>query len=366
VSAAAGSGSFCTTTQFASLCVAPEGTIREALDHIDTNRKGIVLVVDDRRRLLGTLTDGDLRRAILAGCGLDTPASAVLQRKAAAAPVTAPIDADHATLLASLREHTIRQLPLLDAEGCVAGLVMLDDLLPEEVLPLQAVIMAGGFGKRLHPLTESMPKPMLHVGDKPVMELIVNQLREAGIRTVNVTTHFEPDKIKDHFGDGSGFGVAMNYVAEDSPLGTAGALSLMDDKAEPLLVINGDILTEVDFRALLAFHREHGADLTVGVRQYDFQVPYGVIESDGVEVTGVHEKPVLNFFVNAGIYLLEPSVHAHIPQGERFDMTDLIKRLLAEGRPVASFPIVEYWLDIGQHADYQRAQEDVKSGKFGS
>lgn len=350
----------------AAFCLTSGDSIREALRVIDAGRRGIALVVDAEQRLLGTLTDGDLRRAILAGDALDAPVTAVSARKAAVVPVTAPIDADHATLLATMREHTIRQLPLLDAAGRVAGLVTLDDLLPEEVLPLQAVIMAGGFGKRLHPLTESMPKPMLHIGDKPVMEVIVNQLREAGIRTVNVTTHFEPEKIKDHFGDGSGFGVTMNYVAEDSPLGTAGALSLMDDKAEPLLVINGDILTEVDFRALLAFHREHGADLTVGVRQDHFQVPYGVIESDGVEVKGVHEKPVFNFFVNAGIYLLEPSVHAHIPQGERFDMTDLIKRLLAEGRPVASFPIVEDRLDIGQHADYQRAQEDVKSGKFGS
>ena len=138
----------------------------------------------------------------------------------------------------------------------------------------------------------------------------------------------------------------------------------MESKDEPLLVINGDILTEVDFRAMMAFHREHTADLTVAVRQYDFQVPYGVIDSDGERVTGVHEKPMLNFFVNAGIYLLEPSVHAHIPNGQRFDMTDLIKALLAAGRPVASFPIVEYWLDIGQHADYRQAQEDVKSGRF--
>lgn len=351
-------------TDLENFCIAPADTLRAVLAAIDRNRRGIALVVDAERRLLGTLTDGDLRRAILAGCSLDQPVSTVLAAKRATPPVTAPLSADHPTLLASLREHSIRQLPLLDAEGRVAGLVTLDDLLPEEVLPLQAVIMAGGFGQRLRPLTEKLPKPMLPVGEKPVMELIINQLRDAGIHTVNVTTHFQPEKIRDYFGDGATFGVDLRYVSEESPLGTAGALSLMESKDEPLLVINGDILTEVDFRAMRAFHREHSADLTVAVRQYDFQVPYGVIDSDGVAVTGVHEKPVLNFFVNAGIYLLEPSVHAHIPSGRRFDMTDLIKALIAADRPVASFPIVEYWLDIGQHADYRQAQEDVKSGRF--
>lgn len=354
------------TTDLDAVSIHHDQSIRDALTVIDRNRRGIALVLDDRQHLLGTLTDGDLRRAILAGAALDTPLKVALERKGNAAPVTARVDADHATLLSTMRERVIRHLPLLNEDGAVAGLVTLDELLPDEVIPLQAVIMAGGFGKRLHPLTESLPKPMLPVGDKPVMELLVNQLREAGIQTVNVTTHFEPEKIKDHFGDGSNFGVAMNYVSEESPLGTAGSLRLLEGSNEPLLVINGDILTQVDFRAMLAFHREHKADVTVAVRQYDFQVPYGVIECVGSMVRTVHEKPVFNFFVNAGIYLLEPSVRECIPEGERFDMTDLIDHLLAKQRPVASFPIVEYWLDIGQHADYQQAQEDVRSGKFES
>ena len=353
-------------TDLDAVCVREEQSIRDVLTAIDRSRRGIALVLDDRRHLLGTLTDGDLRRAILAGAALDTPLKVALERKGNAAPVTARADADHATLLSTMRERGIRHLPLLNEDGAVGGLVTLDELLPDEVIPLQAVIMAGGFGKRLHPLTESLPKPMLPVGDKPVMELLVNQLREAGIQTVNVTTHFEPEKIKDHFGDGSNFGVSMNYVSEESPLGTAGSLRLLKGSDEPLLVINGDILTQVDFRAMLAFHREHKADVTVAVRQYDFQVPYGVIECAGSMVRTVHEKPVFNFFVNAGIYLLEPSVRECIPHGERFDMTDLIDHLLARQRPVASFPIVEYWLDIGQHADYQQAQEDVRSGKFES
>ncbi len=348
-------------------CVAQDCTVRQALQQIERASTGIALIIDDAQRLLGTMTDGDARRSILNGLQLDSPVSEILARKAksaAAKPLTVPEGTPRETILRLMQERVIRHVPVVDGHGRVVELVTLEELMPKDGPPLQAVIMAGGFGKRLYPLTENLPKPMLPVGDKPLMELIVNQLKDAGIDKVNVTTHFEPGKIKDHFGDGSSFGVQMNYVSEETPLGTAGALSLMDEKGAPLLVINGDILTQVDFRAMLAFHREHHADLTVGVRQYDFQVPYGVIESDGAMVTGVQEKPTMNFFVNAGIYLLEPSVHDDIPQGQRFDMTDLIKALLSKGRPVANFPIVEYWLDIGQHADYIRAQEDIKGEQF--
>jgi NDP-sugar pyrophosphorylase family protein len=318
----------------------------------------MVAIVDEQRKLIGTLTDGDVRRAMLAGTDLTAPLSQIVHDQK---PVWARLETEHRTLLSLMHERGVKQVPLLDDSGRMADLVTLEDLLPDEVVPLQAVIMAGGFGQRLRPLTENLPKPMLPVGDKPVMELLIDQLRESGIHKVNVTTHYEPEKIRGYFGDGQAFGVDLNYVSEQSPLGTAGALSLMGEKSETLLVINGDILTQVDFRAMLAFHRDHKAAVTVGVRQYDLQVPYGVVESNGVEVTGLREKPVLNFFVNAGIYLLEPSVHQFIPNGQRSDMTDLIKILLKEGHLVASFPIVEYWLDIGQHADYAKAQEDIKT-----
>ncbi|MDR3400913.1 MAG: nucleotidyltransferase family protein [Chthoniobacter sp.] len=349
-------------SDLSSFVLSSAAPLRAAAECINTNRHGIALVVDAQRRLIGTITDGDIRRAVLAGFALERGVLELLASHPA--PVTAPLGTSTAEILRRMREASVRQLPLLDAEGCVADVALMKEMVKENDQPIQAVIMAGGFGQRLRPLTESLPKPMLPVGEKPMMELIINQLRDSGINKVNVTTHFEPEKIKSYFGDGSDFGVDLNYVSEESPLGTAGALSLMDEKHERLLVINGDILTEVDFRAMLSYHCEHGADLTVAVRAYDFQVPYGVIESDGMVVTGVQEKPVMQFFVNAGIYLLEPSVHRHIPQDQHFDMTDLIKQLVAVGRPVASFPVVEYWLDIGQHADYQRAQDDVKSGKF--
>jgi len=239
-------------------------------------------------------------------------------------------------------------------------------LLPDRALPLQAVIMAGGGGTRLRPLTENVPKPMLPVNDRPLMELIIEQLSQAGIRQVNVTTHYKGQQIVDHFGDGQDFGVELNYINEDRPLGTAGALGLMKTPQEPVLVINGDVLTQLNFRAMFDYHREHQADLTVAVRKYDLNVPYGVIESDGAFVRGLVEKPLLSFFVNAGIYLLEPSVHRYIPHGQRFDMTDLIQRLLEEERPVVSFPVVEYWLDIGLHADYKQAQEDIENRRLES
>lgn len=343
------------------LTVARTATIREALHAINRNLRGIVIVLDDAKQVLATLTDGDLRRAILGGAKLDDGIEVALREKKNR-PVTAPHTTGHAECLHILREHQIRQLPLVDEAGCFCGMVVLDDLIPKEVVPLQAVIMAGGYGKRLHPLTQDLPKPMLPVGDRPLMEHIVEQLRESGVHRINVSTHYMPDKIVEHFGDGSAFGVEIDYVSEESPLGTAGALGLLENVKETLLIINGDILTGVDFRAMREFHQEHNAVITVGVRQYDFQVPYGVIECDEWRVKRLHEKPVFHFFVNAGIYLVEPEALKHIPKNERCDMTDLIERLTKEGLPVASFPVVEYWLDIGRHSDYERAQEDLRSG----
>jgi len=349
------------------LLAAPNSSIREVMTCIDCNTKGIALVVDEARRLLGTVTDGDIRRAILARVSFEAPVSELLAHKASSPypkPVTALVGTERAALLQLMQKHTIRHMPLLDDSGRVVDLVTLDELLPDHVLPVQAVIMAGGAGKRLHPLTEEIPKPMLSVGGRPLMERIVEQLCEAGIQQINITTHYKSEKIAAHFGDGSNFGVNINYVVEDRPLGTAGALGLVEKLDTPLLVINGDILTQVNLRAMLDYHQEHKADLTVAVRKYDLKVPYGVIESDGAFVQKLAEKPTHSFFVNAGIYLLEPSVYHHVPHGQRFDMTDLIQLLLDEEHPVASFPIVEYWLDIGQPADFAQAQEDIENGRF--
>lgn len=346
----------------AGLCIAQGACLRQALALMDKKRLGIILVTDARARLVGTITDGDLRRAVLAKASLDQPIRKLLARKRGtryARPVTAPAGTPRPALLALLQRRRIRHLPLLDAKRRVAGLVTMDDFVASQVQPLQAIVMAGGQGTRLLPLTKDIPKPMLRVGDRPLMEIIFEQLKGAGIHQVKVTTHHQREKITDHFGDGKAFGLDLSYLYEDRPLGTAGALGLIRPPKETVLVMNGDVLTQVNFRAMLEFHRDMKADLTAAVCRYDLKVPYGVVESDAALIRRINEKPTLEFFVCAGIYLLEPSACRLIPKGRRFDMTDLIGRLLKKKRRVASFPIHEYWLDIGKPADFATAQRDV-------
>lgn len=342
-------------------------TISETMRVIDKGAKGIALVIDEDRRLLGTITDGDVRRAILASVDLNEGVGTLLKLKqdsAQGVPVTAPFGLEREALLLLMHDHNLRQIPLLDSDQRVVDLCTMDELIPVGELSLQAMIMAGGYGTRLRPLTDELPKPMLPVGDRPLMEVIVQQLREAGIRRVSVAAHYKAEIISNHFKDGQDFGVEINYVMEDQPLGTAGALGLLAQSDEPILLINGDILTRVDFRAMLDFHKEHEADLTVGVRQYEFSVPYGVVRTDGVTVTGISEKPVLKEFINAGIYLLNPSVQKLIPNGESCDIPDLIDLLVEQKCHVVCFPITEYWLDIGKSDHYDRAKLDYSAGRF--
>jgi dTDP-glucose pyrophosphorylase/CBS domain-containing protein len=353
----------------ATFTVAEMATLRDAAACIDRNRCGIAIVVDSAGVVLDTITDGDIRRAVLAGQALDTPLSALAprrERSVYAQPVVARSGETDEELLAHMRSRSVRQLPVVNDAGRVVDLVVLDDLVAGESapLPLRAVVMAGGFGTRLRPYTETVPKPMLPLGDKPLLEHVIAQLRDAGITRVNVTTHYMPEKIRDHFGDGAAHGVHIEYVDEDRPLGTAGALGLIERDTQPLLVMNGDILTRVDVRAMFCFHREQRAAMTVGVRQYETRVPFGVVEVDGPCITRIIEKPTHTFLVNAGVYLIEPSAHARITRGEAVDMPDVIARLVAAGERVASFPVVEYWLDVGRPDDYARAQADVQEGKW--
>ena len=330
---------------------------------IDSGDAQIALVVDEKQRLLDTITDGDVRRAILAGIDLDSPVSVLQDRRAGSPypePVTAPLGAERAVLLRMMQQRGVRQMPLLDESQRVAGLVTLRDLLVGEILPLRAVVMAGGYGHRLKPLTDDLPKPMLPIGNKPLLELIINQLRDAGVREINVTTHYKSESISKHFRDGRDFGVDIRYLHEKEPMGTAGALSLLDKSDDTLLVINGDILTRIDFRAMLDFHREHDADMTVGVRSHEIRIPYGVIESDGVVITGIAEKPVVQRFISAGIYMLDPDVLGHIPPDRPSDMPDLISGLLDHKRRVVGFPVHEYWLDIGHIEDYRKAVAEME------
>lgn len=348
------------------ICVHPEDNIRQAITSIDQGVAGIALVVDDANRLVGTVTDGDVRRAMLGGLTLETRLSILLEQKKGTIypqPVSAPAGSQPEDLVQLMRERVIRQLPLLDGEGRVVDLAILDDHLHYIDLPLQAVIMAGGFGSRLRPLTDDLPKPMLPINGRPIMERIIEQLRQAGIRRIHVSTHYKPEKIVEYFGDGKRFGVDLTYINEETPLGTGGALGLMDQPDQPLLVVNGDILTQVNFRILFEYHKDHQSEITIAAQQYEMQVPYGVLECEGSRVTGLKEKPKMEFLVNAGIYILEPGILKLIPKNTFFNMTDLIQSALDHQNKVVTFPIHEYWQDIGRHDDYDQAQDDVVNGK---
>jgi len=350
----------------ASICIYPTSSIREAIACLDRSGRATALVVDADYRLVDVLTDGDVRRAILAGLGLDAPIGLLKSRRDNSLypePVTAPLGTESSALLSIMQERAVRQIPLLDAEGRIATVVFLSDLLPEEKGPLQAVVMAGGYGTRMLPLTKQIPKPMLPVSDKPLLEHIVSQLRHAGIMRVNLTTHYKAEVITEHFGDGRKFGVEIEYINEDHPLGTAGALGFVSGASdEPLLIMNGDIVTRMNFRAMVDFHRDHKADMTVAVRLYETTIPFGVLETDGVEITSISEKPTVRRFVNGGVYLLNKAMQRYIPKGQHFDMPDLIRVLIEQRHRVVSFPIHEYWADIGCHADYEKAQNEAGHG----
>jgi len=345
--------------RLAATLIDPGATISEAVRALDSAGTGALMLADAERRLRGLLTDGDVRRALLRGISFEQPCESI----ATANPICVQEGISLADALSFMNRHDVNHLPVADARGQLAGLLLRRDLVSDEGLPISAVIMAGGFGTRLRPLTDQTPKPMLPVGDRPLLERTIGRLREAGIRHLNVTTHHLAERITSYFGDGHDHGVEIQYVSEERPLGTCGSLKLVDESPGPVLVINGDILTAVNFRELVTFHRRHHADATVCVRKYEVQVPYGVVDSDGPWLQEVREKPLMNMFVNAGIYLLEPGLRHYIPEGERFDMTDLINRLVTDGRCVVSFPILEYWLDVGKPADYAQAQRDVETAR---
>ena len=332
------------------------------MERIDRGAKGIALVVDDGRCLIATLTDGDLRRAVLAGVDLNLPVATFIEKlrsQGKIRPITLPVGSTREAIIGTMRTDSVRQIPLVDEQGRVCELAVLDELVGDPQPPVHAVVMAGGYGKRLMPLTADTPKPLLQIGDRPLIQRLVQQLKQAGISKVNISTHYKGDQISENLGNGEALGVDLVYVSESRPLGTAGGLSLVSGD-DPLLVVNGDILTALDFRALFNFHFEHAAEMTVAVREYGFEVPYGVVETNGVDVTGITEKPAVKFFVNAGIYLISPSARRLIPPAQRFDRPEFIDLLMKNGRRVISFPVWEYWLDIGRPEDYKQAQEDAQ------
>ncbi len=351
------------TVDLDKVCVSPEATIREIIACIDRSWMDIALIVDSERRLITTITNGDIRRAIEAGQSQDEPVTnwRVYKDTIYQQPVTAPLGMERTALLKLMQEQYVRQLPLLDDQGHVVDLVLMRDFGDVDTLPVTAVIMAGGFGTRLRPLTDQAPKPLLPIANRPILDWIIEGLHHAGIRKVIVTTYYKGEMIRNHLDDGGRFGVQIGYIHEDKLSGTAGALALIRDWSQSLLVINGDIFTRADFRSMFDYHQEHRADLSMALREYHFQIPYGVVEMVERRVAAIKEKPTTTFFVNAGIYILSPSVRGYVTKGEFLDMTELIKRLMADHRSVVGFPVHEYWLDIGQLEQYEQAQNDAQS-----
>ena len=334
-------------------------TLESAILILDRAALRIVLVVDEKERLLGTLTDGDVRRALLQHLPLDTVVDKVMNPK----PKTANEGWTESRILSLMEQYEVLQLPLVDEVRKVVGLVNLHDLLNKHRYDNPVFLMAGGFGTRLQPLTNNCPKPMLKVGDKPILEQILLNFVESGFYRFYISTHYMPEVIREHFGNGEKWGVSIQYVYEEDPLGTGGALGLLphDEIDRPIFMMNGDLLTSLNFHSFLEFHETHGSVATMCVREYEHQVPYGVITSEGTQVRSMVEKPVQKFFVNAGIYLLSPELVKSVKPGTRIDMPTLLERQIEEGRPVNMFPIHEYWLDIGRMDDFEKAQTEIGS-----
>jgi dTDP-glucose pyrophosphorylase len=341
------------------LFIGPAATLREAMMAIDAGGFAIALVVGADQTLKATVTDGDIRRALLRGATLNDAALPYASPRPYT--VTSATPRDH--VLDVMRARSILHVPVCDDAGRVTGLHAIREWLGARLLPNTAVLMAGGRGTRLGPLTDEIPKPMLKVAGRPVLEWQVLHLMSAGIRKVVISVNYRADVIKEHFGDGSAIGCAISYLEEkpDEPLGTAGALALMPERVGlpdvPLVVMNGDLMTRFAIEGLLQHHATHASVATIAVRDYHHQIPFGVVRVDatGSRVSHLEEKPTVSFPVNAGIYVFEPSVIARLRPGPR-DITTVLADCIERGEPVTRWSLEDEWIDIGQPPDLRRAQ----------
>lgn len=328
-------------------------TIREALQIIDSGAMQIAIIVDEDKQLIGTLTDGDIRRALINNLTLDDHIESIIFRT----PTVAMLGETQEEILQKALRKKLHQIPIVDQNNRVIGLKEIDELVKPHLKTNKVILMVGGLGNRLRPLTENTPKPMLKVGNKPILQTIIEKFTAYGFTNITLCVNYKSHIIKDYFGDGSGFGAKIDYVFEKERMGTAGALSLLTTAPnEPFFVMNGDLLTNVNFEHLLDYHSSNNAIATMCVREYDFQVPYGVVHIEEGHIRSIQEKPIHKFFVSAGIYMLSPKALTIIPQNEFYDMPSLFETLIHEGQKTISFPIREYWLDIGHMEEYEKAQ----------
>jgi dTDP-glucose pyrophosphorylase/CBS domain-containing protein len=336
----------------------PASTISEAIRVLEKDDTKIVLVVDESDRLLGTITDGDIRRGLLNGCLLEDQIRTVMNEN----PKVVFLGDDREIIRNKMENLSVRQMPVVDSRRVVHGLETLKRFNDAERRDNPVFIMAGGFGTRLRPLTDNIPKPMLKVGGKPILERVIEGFVKARFHEFYISTHYRAEIVRDYFGDGGRWGIDIHYVHEDEPLGTAGALGLLPHSMMtlPIVMINGDILTRINYANLLDFHETHNGVATVCVKKYEFQVPYGVVDGSNHEVRRIVEKPVQRFFVNAGIYVLNPSLLRGKDGMDYLDMPSFLESIISDGRKVTMFPVHEYWLDIGRVEEFNRAQGDVE------
>lgn len=335
--------------------IQPDATILDAMQSIEAGELQIALMVDENERLIGVATDGDLRRSILQGSGLGDSVFPIIN----ASPVVANANDSRTTIAGLMRAHDVQQIPLIDKDKRLVGVEILTDLVNPPKRSNPVVLMAGGLGTRLRPLTNDCPKPLIKVGGRPILQTVLDGFRAQGFHRFYLSVNYKSCMIEEFFGDGRKWDVSIDYLRETKRLGTAGPLTLLPETpTEPVFVANGDLLTNLNFARLLDYHREQNAVATMGVRQYNLQVPYGVIEINGQRISNIQEKPTEKYFVNAGLYVLEPEAIARIPKNQFFDMPELFEQIIAAGKEAAAFPIQEYWQDIGQPDDLHQAKED--------
>jgi len=345
---------------YKNLLLSENSTIKEALKIIDSGAMKIGIVVDENEKLVGIVTDGDIRRGILNNLSLDDAIDSVVCKT----PVVCKIDDSKEKILEMVVGKKLYQIPVIDSKGKLVGIEEVDELLKPKYKRSKVVLMTGGLGTRLRPLTNKTPKPMLKVGDKPLLESIILGFKKYGFTEIVLSVNYKSEIIKNYFGDGSNFGVNIKYIYENKRMGTAGALNFMRELlSEPFFVMNGDLLTNINFEHMMDYHVENSSIATMGVREYDFQVPYGVVKSKGVDIKSITEKPVHSFYVSGGVYVLDAKVLDFVPENEFFDMPTLFEKVIDKNLKCISFPIREYWLDIGNHLDFSQAQIDVKLWK---
>lgn len=336
-------------------------TIRVALEKLnDLGNYLTLFVVDSDEKLAGTLTDGDIRRALLKGKGLEEEVGAVMNKKYSFLLKSY----NEIEQLQTIREKNIKLIPVIDNGGKVLKLINLEVI--KSILPIDAVIMAGGEGRRLRPLTDDLPKPLLKVGKKPIIEYNIDRLRDYGVENCYITIKYLGGKIKEFFGDGSEKNIRINYVEESNdPLGTIGSVRLIDGfEHDTILVMNSDLLTNIDFEDFYLEFIRSGADMAVATIPYFVKVPYAVLETDQQRITGFKEKPTYTYYSNAGIYLLKRELIDLIPKNSFYNATDLMDKLISDGRQVTTYPLYCYWLDIGKPEDFQKAQQDIHHIRF--